>query len=39
MTQRPAVLIMQRHLAPLSAFLEGAYDVYRFWEGPPVEAA
>lgn len=39
MTQRPAVLIMQRHLAPLSAFLESAYDVYRFWEGPPVEAA
>jgi len=39
MTQRPAILIMQRHLAPLSAFLEGAYDVYRFWEGPPVEAA
>lgn len=39
MTQRPAVLIMQRHLAPLTAFLDGAYDVYRFWEGPPVEAA
>ncbi|OGN50308.1 MAG: hydroxyacid dehydrogenase [Caulobacterales bacterium RIFOXYB1_FULL_67_16] len=39
MTQRPAVLIMQRHLAPLSAFLESAYDVYRFWEGPPIEAA
>lgn len=39
MTQRPAVLIMQRHLAPLTRFLESAYDVYRFWEGPPVEAA
>ena len=39
MTDRPAILIMQRHLAPLSVFLEGAYDVYRFWEGPPVEAA
>jgi len=38
MTQRPAVLIMQRHLAPLTAFLDGAYDVYRFWEAPPVEA-
>lgn len=38
MTQRPAVLIMQRHLAPLTAFLESAYDVYRFWEAPPVEA-
>lgn len=39
MTARPALLIMQRHLAPLTAFLEGTYDVYRFWEGPPVEAA
>ena len=38
MTDRPAILIMQRHLAPLTAFLEGAYTVYRFWEGPPVEA-
>lgn len=39
MAQRPALLIMQRHLAPLTAFLESRYDVYRFWEGPPVEAA
>ena len=39
MAQRPALLIMQRHLAPLTAFLESQYDVYRFWEGPPVEAA
>jgi lactate dehydrogenase-like 2-hydroxyacid dehydrogenase len=39
MTQRPAVLIMQRHLAPLGAFLDARYDVYRFWEGPPPEAA
>ena len=38
MTDRPAILIMQRHLAPLTGFLEGAYTVYRFWEGPPVEA-
>ena len=38
MTDRPAVLIMQRHLAPLTAFLETAYTVYRFWEGPPIEA-
>jgi lactate dehydrogenase-like 2-hydroxyacid dehydrogenase len=39
MTQRPALLIVPRHLAPLTAVLEGQYDVYRFWEGPPVEAA
>ena len=38
MTNRPAILIMQPHLAPLTGFLEGAYTVYRFWEGPPVEA-
>ena len=38
MPDRPAILIMQRHLAPLTAFLQGAYTVYRFWEGPPVEA-
>lgn len=39
MSEKPAVLIMQRHLAPLTAFLESAYVVHRFWEGPPVEAA
>ena len=38
MTHRPAILIMQRHLAPLTAFLEATCTVYRFWEGPPVEA-
>ncbi|WP_372706399.1 2-hydroxyacid dehydrogenase [Brevundimonas sp.] len=38
MTDRPAVLIMQRHLAPLTPFLESQWTVYRFWEGPPVEA-
>ena len=39
MSEKPAILIMQRHLAPLTAFLESAYTVHRFWEGPPVEAA
>ena len=38
MSSRPAILIMQRHLAPLTAFLEGDYAVYRLWEGPPAEA-
>ena len=38
MTQRPAVLIMQRHLGQLTPFLESGYSVYRFWEGPPAEA-
>lgn len=35
---RPALLIVQRHLAPLSPLLAGAYDVFNLWEGPPVEA-
>ena len=39
MTERPAVLIVQRHLAPLTAVLESRYVVYRFWEGPPSDAA
>lgn len=39
MSEKPALLIMQRHLAPLGLFLDGAYAVHRFWEGPPVEAA
>lgn len=38
MTQRPAVLIVQPHLGPLTGFLESLYDVYRLWEGPPLEA-
>lgn len=36
---RPAVLIAHKHLAPVGAMLAGAYDVYRLWEGPPVEAS
>lgn len=39
MTERPAVLIVHRHLAPVGVLLESAYDVFRLWEGPPVEAA
>jgi lactate dehydrogenase-like 2-hydroxyacid dehydrogenase len=35
---RPAVLIVQPHLGPVAPFLEGAYEVHRLWEGPPVEA-
>lgn len=38
MADRPALLIMQRHLAPLTPFLEGGYVVHRFWEGPPMES-
>lgn len=38
MPHRPAVLIMQRHLAPVTGFLDSLCVVYRFWEGPPVKA-
>jgi lactate dehydrogenase-like 2-hydroxyacid dehydrogenase len=39
MSEKPAILIMQRHLGPLSALLESQYTVYRFWEGPPTDTA
>lgn len=38
MSRHPAVLIMQRHLGPVTAFLESFCTVYRLWEGPPIEA-
>ena len=38
MSSRPSVLIMQRHLGPVTGFLESFCTVYRLWEGPPIEA-
>jgi len=35
---KPALLIVQPHLGLLSPFLEPDFTVWRFWEGPPVEA-
>ena len=35
---RPALLILQPHLGFLSPILEADYTVWRFWEGPPLEA-
>jgi lactate dehydrogenase-like 2-hydroxyacid dehydrogenase len=35
---RPALLIVQPHLGFLSPFLEADFTVWRFWEGPPLEA-
>lgn len=35
---RPAVLIVQPHLAPIAPFLESAFSVWRLWDGPPLEA-
>src|SRR5689334_18472941 len=38
MSEKRALLIMQPHLAMLSQFLEPDFTVWRFWEGPPLEA-
>jgi lactate dehydrogenase-like 2-hydroxyacid dehydrogenase len=35
---KPALLIVQPHLGFLSPVLEKEYTVWRFWEGPPLEA-
>lgn len=37
-TSKPALLILQPHLGILSPFLEPEFTVWRFWEGPPIEA-
>ncbi|HEV7159074.1 MAG TPA: 2-hydroxyacid dehydrogenase [Caulobacteraceae bacterium] len=38
MSAKPAVLIVQPHLGFLAPLLEPDYTVWRFWEGPPLEA-
>lgn len=38
MPDRPHVLIMPPLLGPLTAVLDGLYNVHRLWEHPPVEA-
>ncbi|HSZ52027.1 MAG TPA: 2-hydroxyacid dehydrogenase [Caulobacteraceae bacterium] len=38
MSAKPALLIMQPHLAMLGPFLEEHFTVWRFWEHPPIEA-
>ena len=35
---KPALLIVQPHLGFLSPLLEADFTVWRFWEGPPIEA-
>lgn len=39
MSDKPAVLLVNRPLGALAGVLEGSYTVYRLWEGPPVEAS
>jgi lactate dehydrogenase-like 2-hydroxyacid dehydrogenase len=38
MSEKPAILLYHKHLAPLTGMLESAYDVWNLWEHPPVEA-
>jgi len=35
---KPALLLVQSHLGFLGPILEADYTVWRFWEGPPLEA-
>ena len=39
MTDKPAILIVQPHLAPIAAMLEADFTVWRLWLGPPLEAS
>jgi len=39
MTEKPAILVVQPHLAPIAAMLEADFTVWRLWLGPPLEAS
>ncbi|HVM98938.1 MAG TPA: 2-hydroxyacid dehydrogenase [Caulobacteraceae bacterium] len=39
MTDKPAILIVQPHLAAIGAMLEADFAVWRLWEHPPIEAS
>jgi lactate dehydrogenase-like 2-hydroxyacid dehydrogenase len=39
MTEKPAILIVQPHLAPIAVMLEADFTVWRLWQAPPVEAS
>jgi lactate dehydrogenase-like 2-hydroxyacid dehydrogenase len=39
MTEKPAILIVQPHLAAIAAMLEADFTVWRLWLGPPLEAS
>ena len=39
MSDKPAILIVQPHLAPIAAMLEADFTVWRLWQAPPVEAS
>jgi lactate dehydrogenase-like 2-hydroxyacid dehydrogenase len=39
MSEKPAILIVQPHLAPVAVMLEADFTVWRLWQAPPVEAS
>jgi lactate dehydrogenase-like 2-hydroxyacid dehydrogenase len=39
MSDKPAILVVQPHLAAVSAMLEADFTVWRLWEHPPLEAS
>lgn len=39
MSDKPAVLVVQPHLAPIAAMLEADFTVWRLWQAPPLEAS
>jgi len=39
MSDKPAILVVQPHLAPVAAMLEAEFAVWRLWQGPPLEAS
>ena len=39
MSGKPAILVVQPHLAPIAAMLDADFTVWRLWQGPPLEAS
>ena len=39
MSDKPAILVVQPHLAPIAAMLDADFTVWRLWMGPPLEAS
>lgn len=39
MSDKPAILVVQPHLAAIAALLEADFTVWRLWQGPPLEAS
>src|ERR1700679_340118 len=39
MSDKPAILVVQPHLAAIAAMLEPDFTVWRLWQAPPLEAS